>query len=90
MDFTETDMVAHHVRMGCTGGMGLKPSDYRTIPLTAYEHFKLHQGVEKEYYDKADLDVDMVMKELLEKYLRDEKGIVINDDHTFDQMELLV
>lgn len=88
MDFTQTDMVAHHVRTDCRGGMGLKPSDFNTIPLTAFQHFLLHQGVEKEYYSRHHLDVGAVMRELLERYLY-QKGIA-HADLPFDELELLV
>jgi hypothetical protein len=46
----ETNVVAHHVRLGQNGGIGLKPSDYRTIPLDAFEHRRLHDIGEKTYY----------------------------------------
>ena len=78
MDFTQTDMVAHHVRASHGGGMGMKPSDYQTIPLSAFQHAKLHQGIEKEYYKIFELDVDLVMKELLERFLS-KKGITYGD-----------
>lgn len=87
VDFTETDMVAHHVRIDCRGGMGLKPSDYNTIPLSAFQHWTLHQGVEKEYYERFDIDIEVVMKEFLERYL-DKKGIA-HDDLPFKELELL-
>ena len=69
MDFTQTDMVAHHVRHGHNGGMGIKPSDYCTIPLTAFQHAKLHQGVESEYYKLFELDIENLMRFHLQKYL---------------------
>ena len=69
MDFTQTDMVAHHVRSLHGGGMGLKPSDYCTIPLTAFQHAKLHSMIEKEYYKMFELDVEKIMRELLGRYL---------------------
>jgi hypothetical protein len=68
MDFTETDMVAHHVRLGYCG-MGIKPSDYRTIPLTAFQHAKLHRMVEKEYYKVFELNVEQLMTAHLSLYL---------------------
>jgi len=86
MDFTETDMVAHHVRLNCRGGMGLKPSDYETIPLTAHQHWLLHQGVEREFYEIHGIDVEGVMKGLLERYLAN-KCLV--PDSTFEELELL-
>jgi hypothetical protein len=70
LDFTRTDMVAHHVRIGGAGGMGIKPSDYRVIPLTAFQHAKLHQMVEREYYELMEVDIEEVMCELLMRFLR--------------------
>ncbi len=68
-DYTEVPMVAHHVRWGSSScGMGLKPSDYRVIPLTAIEHQRLHSGVEKDYYEMYQLEVEKVMLAQLEIY----------------------
>lgn len=39
---SEYDVIAHHVRHGNPCGMGLKPSDYRCIPLRADIHVNLH------------------------------------------------
>lgn len=89
MDFTETDMVAHHVRAAGGGGMGLKPSDYQTIPLTALQHSFLHQGIEKRFYERFNIDVDMVMRQLLEKFL-EKKGIALPfDAMSFEELEIL-
>ena len=79
MDCTETDMVAHHVRALYGGGMGMKPSDYETIPLTAFQHAKLHSMIEKDYYKLFEIDVEQVIRGLLERYL-DSKGIEYTDE----------
>lgn len=44
--------VAHHVRCYGHGGVGIKPSDYLTVPLTPTEHNLLHQTGEAEYFQK--------------------------------------
>ena len=85
MDFTETDMVAHHIRSELGGGMGLKPSDFSTIPLTAFQHAKLHSMIEKEYYKIFELDVVEVMQELLQRYLNS-KGIDYTDESDLEQL----
>ena len=90
MDFTQTDMVAHHVRMGGDGGMGLKPSDYRCLPLTAYQHVKLHSMVEKGYYDMFELAVDKLMISLMLRYIRNERRVDVGDNLTFSQLEELI
>ncbi len=60
--------VAHHVRMGGNGGMGLKPSDYRTVPLTDQEHRTLHQHGEKSFWREAGVDPDQVIIALLARF----------------------
>jgi hypothetical protein len=35
-------VVAHHVRIGQAGGVGLKPSDSNCIPLCHTHHMELH------------------------------------------------
>jgi Protein of unknown function (DUF968) len=87
MDFTQTDMVAHHVRLGGDGGMGLKPSDYRCIPLTAFQHVKLHAMVESEYYKMFELSVEKLMISLMIKYIRTQRGIGIGDNLALRQLE---
>lgn len=73
MDFTQTDIVAHHIRMGGNAGVGQKPSDYRTIPLTALEHARLHQGVEREYYESRNLEVDTILMDLALRWERSQR-----------------
>jgi hypothetical protein len=87
MDFCETDMVAHHVRMGGYGGMGMKPSDYRTLPLTAFQHVKLHSTVEKDYYEVHELDAETIMRDLMFKYIRTKLNMPIGDDLEFHMLE---
>ena len=45
---------AHHVRMGQDGGMGMKPSDYRCLPLHYTKHRELHNIGERYFWAKHD------------------------------------
>lgn len=60
--------VAHHVRLGQGGGMGLKPSDYRTVPLTDSEHRELHQTGERSWWARRGVDPRRVIIALLSRY----------------------
>lgn len=53
---TSTASVPHHVRMWGWGGTGLKPSDYRVVPLTDAEHRDLHQYGEKSFWSDYGVD----------------------------------
>lgn len=57
----EADVVAHHVRLGGGGGIGIKPSDYRTVPLHTEEHFHLHNKGEASYWKEKGIDPFKVM-----------------------------
>lgn len=41
---------AAHIRTSTDGGMGMKPSDFWVLPLSASEHHKQHQCGERQYY----------------------------------------
>jgi hypothetical protein len=45
-------VVAHHVRIGTDGGMGMKPSDFFCIPLCDAHHKELHQHGERTFETK--------------------------------------
>ena len=60
---------AHHVRLGGHGGMGLKPSDFRTVPLTDPEHRELHQKGEGSFWNSRGVDPDEVIITLLTSWL---------------------
>lgn len=63
---TEENVVAHHVRCLGGGGMGLKPSDFYCVPLTAEEHSKLHAHGEKSFWARHLQDpVDVIQMNLL-------------------------
>ena len=51
-----TNVVAHHVRIGLSGGMGIKPSDYRTLPLDYKLHMLLHNVGEKTFWKDHSID----------------------------------
>jgi len=61
--------IAHHVRLGNLGGVGLKPSDYRTIPMTQEQHQELHNSGEITYYEKTGIDSDFLIMSYLMGYL---------------------
>lgn len=65
----EGSVIAHHVRMGNNGGIGLKPSDYRCISLDAIEHRKLHDGGERRYYAYHKLNTDQLISMNLLLYI---------------------
>lgn len=59
------DVVAHHLRILGGGGMGLKPSDYQCLPLTANLHAQLHAHGEKTFFDKLCISVFDLQIEVL-------------------------
>lgn len=61
----DMDVVAHHVRMGAGAGMGQKPSDFRTVPLTDAQHRDLHDHGERGFWARAGIDPEAVMSALL-------------------------
>jgi len=63
-------IVAHHVRSGNGGGIGMKVSDYRTIPLRADIHNELHGYCsEKQWYaDFLDVHWDEMVLRYMLKY----------------------
>jgi hypothetical protein len=52
----EYDIVAHHVRCLGGGGVGIKPSDFYCVPLTAEQHSLLHSEGEKSYWKRHGID----------------------------------
>ena len=67
---------AHHVRLFGDGGCGLKPSDYRTVPLCAVQHDALHNMGEKTFWKANDIDIDMLVLYFISKYI-DEQSLSI-------------
>lgn len=63
----EHNIVAHHVRLGNGGGTGLKPSDFRTVPLRADVHVELHNVGEGKFWCNAAIDPDhLVLRHMME------------------------
>lgn len=67
--YDQEDVVAHHVRMGAGAGMGQKPSDFRTVPLTDRQHRDLHDHGEKGFWLRAVVDPEAVMLALLKVWV---------------------
>ena len=63
-------VVAHHVRIFGAGGMGLKPSDYLTVPLHCVTHRELHDMPEAAFWERAGIDPADEIRRLMESYLR--------------------
>ena len=84
---------AHHVRLGNDGGMGLKPSDYRTIPLAPALHTTSQQGVhsvgEERFYEKHQMKPDAICIALLAKFIG-EKCSESELKQVLEHMELIV
>lgn len=64
-------IVAHHVRVGTGGGMGLKPSDYFCVPLDSHQHMLLHQIGERTYWSQRCVSVFNVILELNLEFIKD-------------------
>jgi hypothetical protein len=74
-DIKDGTIVAHHVRAGQAGGMGLKPGDDRCIPICNRCHMELHEYPlgEKTFLDINGVDYEAKTKELYERYKNDEE-----------------
>lgn len=62
------ETIAHHVRQGAGAGVGIKPSDYRTVPLTDAEHRELHQMGERAFWQAHGVDPAAIILTLLCRY----------------------
>jgi hypothetical protein len=51
--------------------MGIKPSDYRVVPLTHEEHMYLHQHGELEFWEDVGLDPRCIIAANLVVYMRE-------------------
>jgi len=67
------DVVAHHVRLGGGGGVSLKPSDFRCIPLHYSKHNELHAIGEKTFFSKTGFQPENLIALHLLKFI-DEHG----------------
>lgn len=64
----ETNIEAAHVRLSNGGGMGLKPSDYRAVPLCHHCHAWQHKVGERTFWAEVGIDPDIVIIALLGKW----------------------
>lgn len=82
-------VVAHHVRCFGWGGIGLKPSDFRTVPLTHEEHMELHRIGEREFWETNNVDPRTQICAQMLIYLRDVLFNPISEDEAdeFAEME---
>lgn len=68
---------AAHVRIGGDGGMGLKPSDYRSVPLCHIHHRSQHVSGERTFWrDVAGRDPNTVIAGLIIGYLKDPRAAI--------------
>jgi hypothetical protein len=79
------NVVTHHVRMYGWGGMGIKPSDYRVVPLTHAEHLRLHHHGEASFWEEVGIDPRSVIAANMLVYLRD----VMHEPYAVDNAEAL-
>lgn len=76
---------AAHVRMGGDGGMGLKPSDYRTVPLCGSCHYRQHQIGERKFWDQQVDPEFLIFNFMCIYYLRNKKPIRAEDAKSMSQ-----
>lgn len=67
---------AAHVRMGNGGGMGIKPSDFRTLPLSADQHRRQHQVGEKAFWAALGISPDGLIISHMVRYIGDPKTVM--------------
>lgn len=60
---------AAHVRIGNGGGMGLKPSDFRAVPLCHLCHLVQHQHGEASFWSELNKDPDVICISLMGEWL---------------------
>lgn len=67
---TDYGVVAHHVRMPPHGGgVALKPSDYRCVPLNQMRHMELHRVGEKQFWKKYGIVPELAMADMLRTWI---------------------
>lgn len=71
---TQAGVQAAHVRMAGDGGIGLKPSDYRAVPLCARCHGEQHQHGEATFWRARGADPNAVIIRLITAYIVDRHG----------------
>lgn len=66
----EHGVVAHHLRgPGHGGGMGLKPSDYRTVPINQFLHEELHRTGERSFWQRHGICPELYVCDMLRAWL---------------------
>lgn len=60
---------AAHVRIGGGGGMGLKPSDYRAVPLCHGCHARQHSVGERTFWREVGREPDQFIAGLIVAYM---------------------
>lgn len=72
---------AAHVRFGNDGGMGLKPSDYRAVPLChdchTYQHTVGEPSFWRDYQMQSGHSIDDVILQLMRDFLDDDKAAMV-------------
>ena len=68
--------IAHHTQ---TGGMGIKGSDYLTIPLCGDHHLEVHQWGRRTFEEHYGIAQENIAKQLLQKWMI-EKNKEINNE----------
>ena len=68
--------VAAHVRLGGDGGMGMKPSDTRTVPLTAFLHEKQHAIGERTFWTQSRKDPQDIIIACLIGFIGDKRAVI--------------
>lgn len=67
---------AAHVRLGNGGGIALKPSDYRTLPLSAEQHARQHRIGERTFWEEVGKNPDGQIIVHLIRFIADPKKII--------------
>lgn len=66
---SEHGVVAHHLRYHPHGGgMGLKPSDYRVVPINQFLHRELHDVGERAFWQKHGICPEIYVADMLKDY----------------------
>lgn len=66
---------AAHVRIGNGGGISLKPSDYRTVPLCHRHHSEQHQYGERTFWQKYGYDPQRMIARYLSQYVDPRRAV---------------
>jgi len=86
--------VAHHVRSkDNSSGVGLRPSDYRVLPLLHSYHttgrYAVHRMGSLSFYERFKIDSDEAILTLLKEYLVEVQGVQISLPQELADRELI-